>query len=102
MPQSHLSLIVVCVAEGRGDFVNMKFLLSFISSVISATLGLSKVLLKGPVKLVSSNRGYLSGYVQPPFFLLCSSVFTCMVGKAAWLPFAMNGLKEIYVSVFNY
>ena len=94
MPQTHLSLIVVCIAGGHPDFRNTKFVLSFVTSVVSATLGLSKVLLKGPVKLVPSNRGFLGGYVQLPFFLLYWSVFTCLVGKAAWLPFAMRGPNE--------
>ena len=79
------------IAGQNSDFVNTKFYLSFVTSVVSATLGLSKVLLKGPVKLVPSNRGFLGGYVQLPFFLLYWSVFTCLVGKAAWLPFAMLG-----------
>ena len=96
VPQSHLSLIVVCIVKdntGKKGFYPYKprSLLSFISSVVSGTLGLSKVLLKGPVKLVPSNRGFLGGYVQLPFFLLYCSVFTCLVGKAAWLPFAMLG-----------
>ena len=89
VPQAHLSLIVVQIVGAHRDFVNTKFVLSFVTSVVSATLGLSKVLLKGPVKLVPSNRGYLGGYVQLPFFLLYCSVFTCLVGKAAWLPYAM-------------
>ena len=70
------------------------------TSVVSATLGLSKVLLKGPVKLVPSNRGYLGGYVQLPFFLLYWSVFTCLVGKAAWLPSAMTRSENIYALVW--
>ena len=93
VPQTHLYLIVT-IAKFGGNFVNPTFFLSFVTSVVSATLGLSKVLLKGPVKLVPSNRGYLGGYVQLPFFLLYCSVFTCLVGKAAWLPSAMTGYDE--------
>ena len=101
MPQTHLSLIVVQIAGRHPGFVNTKFALSFVTSVVSATLGLSKVLLKGPVKLVPSNRGYLGGYVQLPFFLLYCSVFTCLVGKAAWLPSAMRGPDgDIYALVW--
>ena len=101
VPQTHLSLIVVCIARGRGKLFNTKFVLSFVTSVISASLGLSKVLLKGPVKLVPSNRGFLGGYVQLPFFLLYCSVFTCLVGKAAWLPSAMRGpYGDIYALVW--
>merc|ERR1711894_525018 len=48
VPQTHLSLIVVQIAGGRPHFLNIKFYLSFVTSVVSATLGLSKVLLKGP------------------------------------------------------
>ena len=102
VPQSHLSLIVVCIVKdntGKKGFYPYKprSLLSFISSVVSGTLGLSKVLLKGPVRLVPSNRGYLGGFVQLPFFLLYLSVFTCLVGKAAWLPSSMTEDGEIYV-----
>ena len=101
MPQTHLSLIVVTIAKFGGNFVNPTFFLSFVTSVISASLGLSKVLLKGPVKLVPSNRGFLGGYIQLPFFLLYCSVLTGLVGKAAWLPFAMTGLNgDIYALVW--
>ena len=91
MPQTHLSLIAALITAKHRPVTTRLFFLSFISSVVSATLGLSKVLLKGPVKLVPTNRGYLGGYVQLPFFLLYCSVFTCLVGKAAWLPVAMIG-----------
>ena len=102
VPQTHLSLIVVTIAKFGGNFVNPTFFLSFVTSVVSATLGLSKVLLKGPVKLVPSNRGFLGGYIQLPFFLLYCSVLTCLVGKAAWLPYAMDGAAgdEIYALVW--
>ena len=99
VPQTHLYLIVT-IAKFGGNFVNPTFFLSLVTSVVSATLGLSKVLLKGPVKLVP-NRGFLGGYVQLPFFLLYWSVFTCLVGKAAWLPFAMRGPNgDIYALVW--
>ena len=105
VPQSHLYLTVVCIVKdntGKKGFYPYKArsLLSFITSVVSGTLGLSKVLLKGPVRLVPSDRGYLGGFVQLPFFLLYLSVFTCLVAKASWLPSAMTDNGEIYVLIW--
>ena len=82
VPQMYLTLIVVSIADGQDDFANKKAYIALISSMVSATYGLSKVLLEGPVKLVPSNRGL-------PFSLLFLCMLTCLAGKVAWLPAAI-------------
>ena len=77
IPQTHLTLIMLVLdlettifggsSENYTDFT--LFLVGFISSVLSASLGLARFLMNGPSKLVKK-QGRLGGYLQVGFALL--------------------------------
>ena len=105
IPQTHLTwillVVMLCVrrpvASGqpgkelyeRTAEKEALFFLSFATSVISASLGMSRLLLKGPSKFIRK-VGRLGGYCQWGFVLLILSIMTGIVSKAAWLPFMTN------------
>ena len=61
------------------------FVLSFTTSIISASLGMSRFLLNGPSKCIKK-LGRLGGYCQWGFALLQLSIMSGIIAKAAWLP----------------
>ena len=65
------------------------FFISFTTSVISASLGMSRLLLNGPSRFVRKT-GRLGGYLQWGFVLLMLSIMSGIIAKAAWLPFVIN------------
>ena len=65
------------------------FFLSFSTSIISASLGMSRLLLTGPSKFVRKT-GRLGGYCQWGFVLLILSIITGIISKAAWLPLVID------------
>ena len=65
------------------------FYFSFTTSVISASLGMSRLLLNGPSRFVRKT-GRLGGYLQWGFVLLMLSIMSGIIAKAAWLPFVIN------------
>ena len=104
IPQTHLTLILFFTlegpskaklwsdADGNGNYYYSKlvlFFLSFTTSVISASLGMSRLLLNGPSKFIRKT-GRLGGYCQWGFVFLILSMITGIVSKAAWLPFVMD------------
>ena len=101
IPQTHLTWILVVMMVGNspraenevlGDTPEKSalFFLSFTTSVISASLGMSRLLLNGPSKFVRKT-GRLGGYFQWGFVLLILSIMSGIIAKAAWLPFVVNG-----------
>ena len=98
IPQTHLTLIMLVldseaiVYGGSGgnntDFA--LFLVGFISSVLSASLGLARFLMNGPSKLVKK-QGRLGGYLQVGFALLFFCILSTLVSKALWLAFVTGG-----------
>ena len=65
------------------------FLVGFISSILSASLGLARFLMNGPSKLVKK-QGRLGGYLQVGFALLFFAILLILVSKALWLAFVLN------------
>ena len=70
------------------------FLISFTTSVISASLGMSRLLLNGPSKFVRKT-GRLGGYCQWGFVLLMLSIMSGIIAKASWLPFVINSSTDM-------
>ena len=67
------------------------FLLGFITSVLSASLGMARLLMNGPSKVVKK-QGPLGGYAQVGFALVMLSIICVLVAKALWLPYSIyNG-----------
>ena len=66
------------------------FLLGFTSSVLSASLGMARLLMNGPSKLVKK-QGHLGGYAQVGFALVMVSIICVLVSKALWLAFSTVG-----------
>ena len=102
IPQTHLTwillVVMLCVrrpvASGqpgkelyeRTAEKEALFFLSFTTSVISASLGMSRLLLNGPSKFIRK-VGRLGGYCQWGFVLLILSIMSGIIAKAIWLPF---------------
>ena len=92
IPQMHLTLILMfqdtetIILGGDWSFgANFAlFLVGFISSVISASLGMARLLLNGPSKILRK-QGYLGGYLQVSFTLIFFSIMCVLVAKALWL-----------------
>ena len=98
IPQTHLTWILMMVGDSPiaidelfGDTPEKiaLFFLSFTTSVISASLGMSRLLLNGPSKFVRKT-GRLGGYFQWGFVLLILSIMSGIIAKAAWLPLVIN------------
>ena len=104
IPQTHLTwILVVMVVDGPGldDYEGLEtvmgnttekralFILSFTTSIISASWGMSRLLLSGPSKFVRKT-GRLGGYFQWGFVLLILSIMSGIIAKAAWLPLVIN------------
>ena len=63
------------------------FFVGFTSSVLSASLGMTRLLLNGPSKLVKK-QGHLGGYAQVGFTLVMFLIMFVLVAKALWLAFS--------------
>ena len=104
IPQTHLTLLLLCFDSrvlfddpahpGADDLFPgsslVLFILGFISSVLSASLGMARLLMNGPSKLIKK-QGYLGGYAQVGFALLMFSIMCVLVSKALWLAFLLAG-----------
>ena len=66
------------------------FLCGFISSVVSAGLGMTRLLMNGPSKLFYKRGHALGGYCQAAFALLMVSNMCVLIAKALWLAFAIG------------
>ena len=71
---------------GDDDFV--LFFCGFASSVISAALGMTRLLMNGPSKLFYKRDHPLGGYCQAAFALLMISIMCVLIAKALWLAFS--------------
>ena len=102
IPQTHLTWILMLMVGGSGPGTSgleklsgdstyklVLLYLSFTTSVISASLGMSQLLLNGPSKFVRKT-GRLGGYFQWGFVLLILSIMSGIIAKAAWLPLVIN------------
>ena len=97
IPQTHLTLMLLVLNSqvlidwgddsdgGLSSFA--LFLLGFTSSVLSASLGMARLLMNGPSKLVKK-QGHLGGYAQVGFALVMVSIICVLVSKALWLAFS--------------
>ena len=86
-----MTLILLCFGSERyGDTTDhIIFFVGFISSVISATLGMTRLLMNGPSKVIKK-QGHLGGYLQIGFALLFFSIMAVLVAKALWLAFVIG------------
>ena len=90
IPQLHLTLILTLITGIGGDF-NVRtvedlvlFCLSFGTSLVSASLGMSRLLLNGPSKLMKKSES-CGGYNQWGFGLLNLSIMNGIISKTAWI-----------------
>ena len=76
--------------DGPGDtYGTVLFFVGFTSSVLSASLGMARLLLNGPSKLVKK-QGHLGGYAQVGFALVMFSIMCVLVAKPLWLAFSTS------------
>ena len=93
IPQTHLTFIMLFVNQRLllGDpYDDILFIFGFMSSVLSASLGMARLLMNGPSKLVKK-QGNLGGYAQVGFALVMLLVMFVLVAKALWLAFSIIG-----------
>ena len=77
--------------SGTGYYYTLAlFILGFTSSVLSASLGMARLLLNGPSKLIKK-QGPLGGYAQVGFALVMLQIICVLVAKALWMPFSIDG-----------
>ena len=96
IPQTHLTLILLVLnydalvdVRGHGNESNVVlFTVGFMSSVLSASLGMARLLMNGPSKLIKK-QGHLGGYAQAGFALVMLSIICVLVAKALWLAFSV-------------
>ena len=116
IPQTHLTLMLlvlnfqvlinyddVCDDECIDIFDFLLFLLGFTSSVLSASLGMTRLLMNGPSKVVKK-QGRLGGYAQVGFAMVMLSIICVLYAKALWLAHSshadpLNALVWIGVSL---
>ena len=92
IPQMHMTLMLLCLGiNEKVDTIGRTiFLVCFISSVMTATLGMTRLLMSGPSKVIKK-QGHLGGYLQIGFALLFFSIMAVLVAKALWLAFVITG-----------
>ena len=77
------------LSRGPEDgYVFILFLVGLLSSWLSASLGMARLLMNGPSKLVKK-QGHLGGYAQVGFALVMLLIMFMLVAKALWLVFSM-------------
>ena len=85
-PQLHLYLMLLAIhfeyiIDIAGEWYNFAlFVAGLTSSVLSACLGMTRLLMDGPSKLVKK-QGYLGGYLQVGFPLVIFSIMFVLVTK---------------------
>ena len=86
----------VCMFDGL--FESLLFLVGFTSSVLSASLGMTRLLMNGPSKVVKK-QGRLGGYAQVGFAMVMFSIMFVLVAKALWLAFSLDS-NPLYALVW--
>ena len=109
IPQTHLTLMLLILNSkvlyddnGRADNIygTVLFFVGFISSILSASLGMARLLMNGPSKLVKK-QGHLGGYAQVGFALVMTSIMFVLVAKALWLAVStMDNHEPFYFLVW--
>merc|ERR1712038_1890623 len=72
------------------DETKKSFLFSYSISILTASLGLTKLLLVGPCPILS-DKGLLNGLFTWRFFLCFLGVLSSMLTKAFFIVFAIGG-----------
>ena len=101
IPQFHLTLILrlIIVAEDWSTWEELiLYLLSLPTSLVSATIGMSRILMNGPSKLIKKSES-CSGWV---FVLLNLSLICVIVSKIWIIPSVVysGGIKVTDLSAF--
>ena len=91
IPQLHFTLILI--VSGYGGTIGSEspfFWFSFITSVVSGTFGLSKIIRNGPAKFMSKSRTIKPLIKVKGQFLLLLTILLSIIGKATWLGTAIS------------
>ena len=81
IPQFHLTWILVFITGSENAVDLLIFILSFPLSLVSASLGMSRILMNGPSKLIKKSKS-CSGWV---FVLLNLSFICVIISKSTWI-----------------
>ena len=91
IPQLHFTLILIASnSDGTIDSESPFFWFSFITSVVSGTFGLSKIIRNGPAKFMSKSRTIKPLIKVKGQFLLLLIILLSIIGKATWLGTAIS------------
>ena len=86
VPQIHCLLVILVLDELVAYGANHTlFIVTFSSSVLTASLGIAKFLKTGPCRLVP-DQGPMGGHATLGFFLLMVNIALTIVGKGFMLP----------------
>ena len=91
IPQLHFTLILI--VSGSGGTIDSEspfFWFSFITSIVSGTFGLSKIIRNGPAKFMSKSRTIKPLIKVKGQFLLLLTILLSIIGKATWLGNAIS------------
>ena len=87
--------IAILIGELRLQDVNPLFLISFFSSLFSASKGIADFLLLGPGRLLTKD-GPFSGIGTFGYILLTINIFCSILGKLILLAFAYGGFTTFH------
>ena len=87
--------IAILIGELRLQDVNPLFLVSFYSSLFSASKGIADFLLLGPCRLLTKD-GPFSGIGTFGYILLTLNIFCSILGKLILLAFAYGGFTTLH------
>ena len=74
------------------------FLTTYATSVIAASLGISKFLKSGPCNIIR-NDSYLKGYGTLSYFLLLINIIVTLISKGIVFPFYLHQDNDFYVNI---
>ena len=95
IPQLHFTMIVITnvlltTMNSSIDTSTPSFWFAFITSIVSGTFGLSKIIRNGPAKFMSKSRTIKPLIKVKGQFLLLLTIILSIIGKASWLGIAMS------------
>ena len=109
VPQVHILLCLwgqkPRLITGKQNFgfydIDLLFLATFATSIISASKGIASFLMDGPCKLVPKN-GLFGGLGTMGFIFLWLNIITTIIGKGLMLAFTYNRPPEQRVSTYMF
>ena len=98
VPQIHCLLVLLVLDDSAANGANpILFIVTFYSSILTASLGIAKFLKIGPCRLVP-DHGPVGGHATLGFFLLMVNIASTIVSKVTILPSIGTDSKRLFQS----